>query len=96
MFARFFDGGHGQQEKRGPGLMTHLEVDLADLYTGKNVEVSFSYPLHPYETGLAAEGADVFCSFKYREKSYVHIVMDQERIQMRTSRIVDSVEEKGW
>lgn len=37
MFSRFFGGGQ-QQEQRGPGLLTNLEVDLADMYSGRTVE----------------------------------------------------------
>ncbi|WVO13544.1 hypothetical protein L204_101165 [Cryptococcus depauperatus] len=36
-FARFFGGG-APQEQRGPGMITNLEVSLADMYTGRNVE----------------------------------------------------------
>jgi DnaJ-related protein SCJ1 len=39
-FARFFGGGGQQQEQRGPGMLTNLEVSLADMYTGRTVEVS--------------------------------------------------------
>jgi DnaJ-related protein SCJ1 len=41
MFSRFFGGGgHQAQEQRGPGMLTNLEVSLADMYTGRTVEVS--------------------------------------------------------
>jgi DnaJ-related protein SCJ1 len=33
-------GGQRQQEKRGPSMLTQIEVDLADMYMGKHVEVS--------------------------------------------------------
>ncbi|KAJ9114490.1 hypothetical protein QFC20_001363 [Naganishia adeliensis] len=39
MFSQFF-GGQRQQEKRGPSMLTTLEVDLADMYNGKHVEVT--------------------------------------------------------
>jgi hypothetical protein len=32
-------GGGGQQENKGPGLITNLEVALADMYTGRTIEV---------------------------------------------------------
>lgn len=32
-------GGQRQQEKRGPSMLTTLEIDLADMYNGKHVEV---------------------------------------------------------
>jgi DnaJ-related protein SCJ1 len=42
LFSRFFGGGHGGGggEQRGPGLLTNLEVDLADMYAGRTIEVS--------------------------------------------------------
>ncbi|ORX35044.1 hypothetical protein BD324DRAFT_633722 [Kockovaella imperatae] len=40
LFARFFGGG-GQQEKRGQGLVLTAEVDLADMYNGRTVEISY-------------------------------------------------------
>lgn len=42
LFARFFGGGGGGGggEQRGPGMLTQLEVDLADMYTGRTAEVS--------------------------------------------------------
>ena len=40
LFSRFFGGGGGQDAQRGPGLITNLEVSLADMYTGRTVEVS--------------------------------------------------------
>ncbi|KAI9633139.1 uncharacterized protein MKK02DRAFT_39117 [Dioszegia hungarica] len=36
-FARFFGGG-GNEVQRGPGMITNLEVSLADMYTGRTVE----------------------------------------------------------
>lgn len=33
-------GGQRQQEKRGPSMLTQIEVELADMYMGKHVEVS--------------------------------------------------------
>lgn len=32
--------GGGVQENVGPSMTAHLEVDLADMYTGRTVEVS--------------------------------------------------------
>ncbi|GHJ84881.1 hypothetical protein NliqN6_1283 [Naganishia liquefaciens] len=37
MFSQFF-GGQRQQEKRGPSMLTTIEVDLADMYKGKHIE----------------------------------------------------------
>src|SRR5689334_16391605 len=53
LFSRFFGGGHGGGggEQRGPGLLTNLEVDLADMYAGRTIEVSRSFvrmSFYPY------------------------------------------------
>ncbi|ADV24599.1 chaperone regulator [Cryptococcus gattii Ru294] len=37
-FARFFGGGGAAQEQKGPGMITNVEVSLADLYTGRTLE----------------------------------------------------------
>ena len=39
IFARFFGGGGAPQEKRGPGMVLTLEVELADMYNGRTAEV---------------------------------------------------------
>ncbi|WRT63412.1 uncharacterized protein IL334_000317 [Kwoniella shivajii] len=54
-FARFFGGG-GQQEQRGPGLITNLEVSLADMYTGRTVE--FQIPRKIICTHCHGSGAE--------------------------------------
>jgi DnaJ-class molecular chaperone len=40
-------GGQRQQEKRGPSMLTTLEVDLADMYNGKHIEVRSLTPCSP-------------------------------------------------
>ncbi|WVF66346.1 hypothetical protein IAT40_001086 [Kwoniella sp. CBS 6097] len=54
-FARFFGGG-GQQEQKGPGLLTNLEVSLADMYTGRTVE--FQIPRKIICTHCHGSGAE--------------------------------------
>ncbi|GFZ44621.1 hypothetical protein JCM24511_02345 [Saitozyma sp. JCM 24511] len=39
IFSRFFGGGGPPQEQRGPGLLTNLEVSLADMYTGRTFQI---------------------------------------------------------
>ncbi len=39
----FDTGRQHQQERKGNGMLTNLEVTLADMYNGKTAEVS---PLH--------------------------------------------------
>ncbi|KAK8844597.1 hypothetical protein IAR55_006444 [Kwoniella newhampshirensis] len=56
MFARFFGQGGGQQEQRGPGLLTNLEVSLADMYTGRTVE--FQIPRKIICTHCHGSGAE--------------------------------------
>jgi hypothetical protein len=36
--------GQASQEQRGPGLLTNLEVDLADMYAGRTVEARLLLP----------------------------------------------------
>ncbi|ORY27317.1 hypothetical protein BCR39DRAFT_538313 [Naematelia encephala] len=38
IFSRFFGGGGQQQQQRGPSMLTNLEVELSDMYTGRTVE----------------------------------------------------------
>ncbi|WVR03272.1 hypothetical protein IAU60_000263 [Kwoniella sp. DSM 27419] len=54
-FARFFGGG-APQEQRGPGLITNLEVTLADMYTGRTVE--FQIPRRVICTHCHGSGAE--------------------------------------
>ncbi|WWC67101.1 uncharacterized protein I206_101008 [Kwoniella pini CBS 10737] len=54
-FARFFGGG-APQENRGPGLITNLEVSLADMYTGRTVE--FQIPRKIICTHCHGSGAE--------------------------------------
>ncbi|WVQ64558.1 uncharacterized protein L199_002725 [Kwoniella botswanensis] len=54
-FARFFGGG-APQEQRGPGLITNLEVSLADMYTGRTVE--FQIPRKIICTHCHGSGAE--------------------------------------
>lgn len=39
------DDSGGNNVQKGPSMITNLEVSLADMYTGRTVEVSS--PLHP-------------------------------------------------
>lgn len=55
-------------------MLTNLEVSLADMYTGRTVEVSSQ------TTNTTVQLIDI--SFKYLEKSFVDTVMGLVHIQM--------------
>ncbi|KAK4688573.1 DnaJ-related protein SCJ1, partial [Tremellales sp. Uapishka_1] len=55
IFSRFFGGGQ-QQEQRGPGMLTNLEVSLADMYAGRTVE--FQIPRRIICTHCHGSGAN--------------------------------------
>ncbi|CAE6439386.1 unnamed protein product, partial [Rhizoctonia solani] len=38
MFSNFFGGGHHEQSRKGPTMLTEFEVSLADMYSGNHVE----------------------------------------------------------
>ena len=57
-------------------MVTNLEVDLADMYAGRNVEVR-NY--RPYQ-GKSSDQS----SFKYPARSFAPIVTDREPTRMRT------------
>jgi curved DNA-binding protein CbpA len=85
IFSRFFGGGGQQQEQRGPGMLTQLEVDLADMYTGRTLEVRIQAPsadnsrfwLKPARCGVNG-------SSRYPAKSSARTVTDLERTRTRT------------
>ena len=87
MFARFFGGGQ-PQERKGPGMMTNLEVDLADMYTGRTVEVSAEYS--------SSVGAWLMRSSKYPAKSSVTTAMDPAHTPIGISRTVTTAAVTEW
>ncbi|CAE6349540.1 DnaJ-related protein spj1 OS=Schizosaccharomyces pombe (strain 972 / ATCC 24843) GN=spj1 PE=2 SV=2 [Rhizoctonia solani AG-1 IB] len=38
MFSNFFGGGHQEQSRKGPTMLTEFEVSLADMYSGNHVD----------------------------------------------------------
>jgi len=80
VFSQFF-GRQQQQERKGPGLLTNLEVTLADMYRGKTAEVR---AILPFST-LATTHLLIFCSLKYLAKYYAITAEDPEQHRTGTS-----------
>lgn len=59
MFSNFFGGGrHQEQTRRGPTMMSEIEVTLADMYTGKDVDFMIKKRIlcdHCRGTGAASD-----------------------------------------
>ncbi|CDZ97137.1 -domain-containing protein [Phaffia rhodozyma] len=66
MFSSFFGGaGGGQEERRGPGKLTEIEVDLADFYNGREIEFEMDRMVlcdHCRGSGAATDGDIVKCT----------------------------------
>ncbi|RXK42649.1 chaperone DnaJ [Tremella mesenterica] len=56
VFAHFFGGGGPAQEQKGPSMLTNVEVNLADMYTGRNLE--FQVPRKVICTHCHGSGAE--------------------------------------
>ena len=69
-------------------MVLTLEVELADIYNGRTVEVSYLVHGPP---GQADE-----CSSHSRERSYVHTVMDLVHTPNPTLRNVIIAEDREW
>lgn len=74
-------GRQQQQERKGPGLLTNLEVTLADMYRGKTAEVR---AIHPFPTSATTQLLTP-CSLNYLARYYAIIVEAQEQHRTGTS-----------
>ncbi|KAH7341688.1 hypothetical protein B0J17DRAFT_714841 [Rhizoctonia solani] len=59
MFSNFFGGGHQEQSRKGPTMLTEFEVSLADMYSGNHVEFRIKKRIlcdHCRGSGAASDG----------------------------------------
>jgi len=65
MFSSFFGGGRQEQVRRGPTMISEIEVTLADMYTGKDVDFRIKKRIlcdHCRGTGAASDSDIKKCS----------------------------------
>ncbi|CAE6510106.1 unnamed protein product [Rhizoctonia solani] len=59
MFSNFFGGGHQEQSRKGPTMLTEFEVSLADMYSGNHVGFRIKKRIlcdHCRGSGAASDG----------------------------------------
>ncbi|KAB5591899.1 DnaJ-related protein spj1 [Ceratobasidium theobromae] len=59
MFSNFFGGGHQEQSRKGPAMLTEFEVSLADIYSGNHVGFRIKKRIlcdHCRGSGAASDG----------------------------------------
>jgi hypothetical protein len=80
-------GRQQPQERKGPGLLTNLEVTLADMYRGKTAEVCARGSLGSHTCRSLSLTRETFlppCSLRFLARSYATTVADQEQHQTGT------------